>query len=55
MSTLKRIKEKNSDNTFTNDGLVSMAYTNKVYNNTVNGKPLVYLEEESDKEIKDAG
>ena len=43
-------------NTFTNDGLrVYDSYQNTVVNNTVNGKPLVYLENESDVEVTDAG
>jgi parallel beta-helix repeat protein len=41
-----------SDNSFFNDGLfVSYSYDNNVENNMVNGKPLVYLEDESDKVI----
>jgi len=45
-----------SGNTFTNDGLVvSSAYKNVVKDNTVNGKPLVYLEETADKKITNAG
>ena len=45
-----------SDNSFFNDGLfVYYSYQNNVYNNTVNGKTLVYLEEKSNKVIKDAG
>ncbi len=39
-------------NSFFNDGLfVYDSYDNNVENNTVNGKPLVYLEDESDKVI----
>lgn len=38
-----------TNNTFTNDGLfVSSSYHSDVANNTVNGKPLVYLEEAAD-------
>ena len=45
-----------SGNTFTNGGLVvSFAYKNVVNDNTVNGKPLVYLEETSDKKVTNAG
>jgi len=45
-----------SGNTFTNDGLwVDFSYQNTVENNTVNGRPLVYLEDESDQVIADAG
>jgi parallel beta-helix repeat protein len=41
-----------SDNSFFNNGLyVTDSYQNTVSNNTVNGKPLVYLEDESDKVI----
>ncbi len=37
------------DNIFVNDGLfVRSSYDNTVENNTVNGKPLVYLEDETD-------
>jgi len=37
------------DNTFLNDGLlVYNSYQNTVINNTINGKPLIYLEDESD-------
>jgi parallel beta-helix repeat protein len=43
-------------NTFVNDGLrVSYSYQNTVKDNTVNGKPLVYLEDVSDYKVKDAG
>jgi len=43
-------------NTFTNDGLmVSDSYQNSVENNTVNGKPLVYLEGVADYSVGDAG
>ena len=44
-------------NTFVNDGLVvsSSSYENTVENNIVNGKPLIYLEDASDREIGDAG
>ncbi|KAF5437799.1 CASH domain-dontaining protein, partial [Candidatus Methanophagaceae archaeon] len=45
-----------SGNTFTNDGLVVLyAYKNDVNDNTVNGKPLVYLEETADKKVTNAG
>jgi len=45
-----------SGNIFINDGLLVIdSYKNKVYNNTVNGKPLVYLEYESDLNVNDAG
>jgi parallel beta-helix repeat protein len=41
-----------SDNSFFNDGFcVWESYQNTVSNNTVNGKPLVYFEDESDKFI----
>ncbi len=44
------------NNIFVNDGLwVSESYGNFVENNTVNGKPLVYLENESDSMIASAG
>ncbi|CAD6494273.1 MAG: Periplasmic copper-binding protein (NosD) [Candidatus Argoarchaeum ethanivorans] len=44
------------DNTFVNDGLfLSSGYYNTVVNNTVNGKPLVYLEDTSDYMVPDAG
>jgi len=43
-------------NEFMNDGLlVDNSYNNTVEDNTVNGKPLVYLEDESDRIIDDAG
>ena len=43
-------------NTFANDGLfLSSGYPNTVENNTVNGKPLVYLEDTSDYMVPDAG
>ena len=43
-------------NTFVNDGLfVGDSYQNTVKDNTVNGKPLVYLEDTSDIEVTDAG
>jgi parallel beta-helix repeat protein len=43
-------------NTFINDGLtVWKSYHNFVKDNTVNGKPLVYLEGEADHSISDAG
>jgi parallel beta-helix repeat protein len=45
-----------SNNYFLNNGFsVLNSYHNHVENNTVNGKPLVYLEDESDKTISDAG
>jgi len=45
-----------SNNEFINDGLfVEYSYGNIVEDNTVNGKPLVYLEGESDEFIYDAG
>ena len=44
------------NNTFINDGLfVHDSYKNTVEDNTVNGKPLVYLESASDQIITDAG
>jgi len=44
------------ENEFVNDGLsVYRSYGNIVEDNTVNGKPLVYLEDESDKIIDNAG
>ncbi|UCF50003.1 MAG: right-handed parallel beta-helix repeat-containing protein [Thermoplasmatales archaeon] len=47
---------KLSGNTFYNNGLfVYQSYNNIVENNTVNDKPLVYLEGESEKVILDAG
>jgi len=46
-----------TDNSFFNDGFrVIGHYHNTVFNNTVNGKPLVYLEDESDMVLEfDAG
>jgi parallel beta-helix repeat protein len=45
-----------SGNTFTDNGLfVRYSYPNSVENNTVNGKPLVYLEDVSDYTVGDAG
>ena len=45
-----------TDNSFFNDGLYLLgSYQNTVSNNTVNAKPLVYLKEESDIIIDDAG
>jgi len=45
-----------SGNTFTNDGLfVRYSYQNSVENNTVNSKPLVYLEGVSNYTVDDAG
>ncbi len=44
------------NNSFYNNGLyVSYSYHNTIENNTVNGKPIVYLEDESDKIITNAG
>jgi parallel beta-helix repeat protein len=43
-------------NTFLNEGLsVDYSYQNTVENNTVNDKPLVYLEDASDYRVEDAG
>jgi parallel beta-helix repeat protein len=43
-------------NVFVNDGLsVYSSYQNTVEGNTVNGKPLVYLEDASDYRVEDAG
>ena len=43
-------------NVFVNDGLsVYSSYQNTVEDNTVNGKPLVYLEDVSDYKVEDAG
>ncbi|RLI39344.1 hypothetical protein DRO69_14390, partial [Candidatus Bathyarchaeota archaeon] len=43
-------------NTFTNDGLyIYSSYQNVVEDNTVNGKPLVYLEGASDTSVMEAG
>jgi parallel beta-helix repeat protein len=43
-------------NVFVNDGLfVYFSYQNTVEDNTVNGKPLVYLEDVSDYKVEDAG
>lgn len=45
-----------SHNTFLNDGLsIGNSINNDVENNTVNGKPLVYLVDESDSTIYNAG
>jgi len=46
-----------SDNSFFNCGLdiLFTSYHNSVKNNTINGKPLVYFEDVSDKVIDDAG
>ena len=44
-----------TNNTFFNCGLILWGYHNLVYNNTVNDKPLVYLESTSDKVIDYAG
>jgi parallel beta-helix repeat protein len=44
------------NNTFTNNSLYALfSYKNTVENNTVNGKPLVYLENVSDRSVNDAG
>jgi len=44
------------NNTFVNDGLfVEDSYENIVENNTVNGKPLAYLEDAADQTITNAG
>ncbi|KYK23105.1 hypothetical protein AYK24_01440 [Thermoplasmatales archaeon SG8-52-4] len=40
-----------SSNSFINDGLRGSSSHNTIYNNTVNGKPLVYLEDVSNKVI----
>ena len=43
-------------NVFVNDGLsVHSSYQNTVEDNTINGKPLVYLEDVSDCKVEDAG
>jgi parallel beta-helix repeat protein len=43
-------------NNFINDGLqIQDSYKNNITSNIVNGKPIVYLEEESDKIIDEAG
>jgi len=45
-----------SENTFTNNGLyVSDSYQNSVGSNTVNGKPLVYLEGVTNSSVSNAG
>ncbi len=45
-----------SNNEFINDGLfVDYSYNNIVEYNKVNGKPLIYLEDESDEFVDDAG
>jgi len=45
-----------TNNTFIKDGIsVSYSYQNTIEGNTVNGKPLVYLEGETNVEIEDAG
>lgn len=52
----KAQKNTISYNDFINDGLwVRNSYQNVVFSNTVNDKPLVYLENEADKVIYDAG
>ncbi|RLE67744.1 MAG: hypothetical protein DRJ45_09000, partial [Thermoprotei archaeon] len=38
-----------SGNEFTNDGLFVHSYQNSVFDNTVNGRPLIYLEDESNR------
>ena len=44
------------ENTFSNDGIyVRNSYGNTITGNTVNGKPLVYLENEEDQTIDNAG
>jgi len=44
------------NNTFIDDGLhIGVSLDNSVENNTVNGRPLVYLEGVSDVEVEDAG
>ena len=44
-----------SDNTFIKDGILVFGYKNIIERNTVNGRPLVYLEEKTNVEIEDAG
>ena len=44
-----------TNNIFENCGLLVFGFNNKVENNTVNGKPLIYLENEKDKVIDNAG
>ncbi|MGQ9691271.1 MAG: NosD domain-containing protein [Thermoproteota archaeon] len=45
-----------SGNTFTDGGLfVYDSYQNSVFDNTVNGKPLVYLEGVANHRVSDAG
>ena len=55
--TLESSSNNIRDNTFVNDGLsfVGSQYQNTVKDNTVNGKPLVYLEDASDYKVEDAG
>ena len=49
-------RNKILNNNFSDCGLyVEFSYHNEVRDNYVNGKPLVYLEDERDKEINDAG
>jgi parallel beta-helix repeat protein len=55
-----RLRDSNNNtitgNVFVNDGLfVVNSYQNTVEDNTVNGKPLVYLEDVSDYKVEDAG
>ncbi|MEM2979868.1 MAG: NosD domain-containing protein [Thermoproteota archaeon] len=38
---------------YTYDGVIKFSYYNVIKNNTVNGKPVLYLENEADKTIKD--
>jgi len=42
-----------SGNTFFNDGLYIEASTNNISNNIVNGKPLIYLEKETNKSVEE--
>jgi parallel beta-helix repeat protein len=44
-----------SQNTFTNDGLFVESIDNNVVGNSVNNKPLVYLEDVSNYDVSDAG
>ncbi|MCW7073227.1 MAG: C25 family cysteine peptidase [Methanophagales archaeon] len=49
-------KNRIRNNKFINDGLfVHYSYGNIVEDNTVNGKPLVYLEDEADELVRNAG
>jgi parallel beta-helix repeat protein len=53
--------ENTTKNTITNNNLLKTglyfddSYNNTIYNNHVNGKPIIYLEEQSDKTVIDAG